>query len=178
MKSAELSLKMANANVGISKASLYPTLNITAIAGINSFELTNWFNIPGSIFGAVAGGLTAPLLNGKKLRTDYKIAKEERDKAAIRFKQAIVVAVGEVSNALVRIEKQQQQYIIANQRAETLQKAISDADLLFKNGMATYLEVIIAQGNLLGAELEVASIKKEQLAANVELYRALGGGWE
>ena len=50
--------------------------------------------------------------------------------------------------------------------------------MLFKNGMANYLEVIIAQSNLLQAELELASIKKDRLIANVELYRALGGGWE
>lgn len=178
VKSAELALKAANAKVGITKASLYPSLNITAVGGVNSFESSNWFNIPASLFGSVAGGLTAPLLNGKKLKTQYEVAKLERDQAVIQFRQTVLAAVGEVSSALVKIDKQTQQYTIVTERVTTLQKAVENANLLFKSGMATYLEVNIAQGNLLQAELELASIKKERLAANVELYRALGGGWE
>lgn len=178
VKSAELALKAANAKVGITKASLYPSLNITAVGGVNSFESSNWFNIPASLFGSVAGGLTAPLLNGKRLKTQYEVAKLERDQAVIQFRQTVLVAVGEVSNALVKIDKQTQQYTIAVDRMATLQKAVENANLLFKSGMATYLEVNIAQGNLLQAELELASIKKERLVSNVELYRALGGGWE
>lgn len=176
VKSAELELKMANAQVGIAKASLYPSLNITAVTGVNSFEFNNWFNIPASLFGSVTGGLVAPLLNGKKLKTRYEIAKVARDQSVLRFKQTVLVAVGEVSNALVKIDKQEKEYTIANERVETLKKSIVNANLLFKNGMATYLEVIIAQSYLLQAELELASIKKDRLVANVELYRALGGG--
>ena len=178
VKSAELELKIANAQVGIAKASLYPSLNITAVTGVNSFEFNNWFNIPASLFGSVTGGLVAPLLNGKKLKTRYEIAKVAREQSVLRFKQTVLVAVGEVSNALVKIDKQEKEYAIANERVETLKKSIVNANMLFKNGMATYLEVIIAQSNLLQAELELASIKKDRLVANVELYRALGGGWE
>ncbi len=178
VKSAELALQAANAKVGITKASLYPSLTITAAGGVNSFESSNWFNIPASLFGSVAGGLTAPLLNGKRLKTQYEVAKLERDQAVIQFRQTVLVAVGEVSNALVKIDKQTQQFTIATERVGTLQKAVENANLLFKSGMATYLEVNIAQDNLLQAELALASIKKERLTANVELYRALGGGWE
>ncbi|WP_367757590.1 TolC family protein [Flavobacterium sp. WC2430] len=177
VKSAEMGVKMANARVGVTKASLYPSLNITARTGVNSFEINNWFNIPASLFGSIAGGLTAPLLNSKKLRTQFEIAKVEREQSILQFKQTVLVAVGEVSNALTKIEKQAAQFEIAKLRTTTLQKAIINANMLFKNGMVTYLEVVIAQGNLLQAELELASIKKEQLLSNVELYRALGGGW-
>lgn len=178
VKSAELALRAANAKVGITKASLYPSLNITAVGGVNSFESSNWFTIPASLFGSVAGGLTAPLLNGKRLRTQYETAKLERDQAVIQFRQTVLTAVSEVSNALVKIDKQQKQYTIAADRVATLQKAVDNANLLFKSGMATYLEVNFAQGNLLQAELELASVKRERLVSNVELYRALGGGWE
>jgi NodT family efflux transporter outer membrane factor (OMF) lipoprotein len=178
VKSAELALRTANAKVGITKASLYPSLTITAAGGVNAFESSNWFTIPASLFGSVAGGLTAPLLNGKKLRTQYEIAKLERDQAAIQFRQTVLVAVGEVANALVQIEKQKEQYTLASQRVETLKKAVENASLLFRSSMATYFEVNNAQGNLLQAELELAAIQKERLSSNVELYRALGGGWE
>ena len=79
VKSAELALKAANANVGITKADLYPALRITAQGGLNSFETSSWFNIPASLFGTVAGGLTQPILNNKRVRTQYNIAVAERD---------------------------------------------------------------------------------------------------
>lgn len=178
VKSAELALQAANAKVGITRAYFYPSLNITAVGGVNSFESSNWFNIPASLFGSIAGGLTAPLLNSKKIRTQFEVAKVEREQATIQFKQAILVAVSEVSGSLVKIEKLKEQFTIATERVTTLQKAVTNANLLFKNGMANYIEVITAQGNLLQAELELASLKKDRLAANVDLYRALGGGWE
>jgi NodT family efflux transporter outer membrane factor (OMF) lipoprotein len=178
VKSAELALQAANASVGVAKAYFYPSLNITASSGVTSFEASNWFNIPASLFGSVAGGLTAPLLNRKSIRTQYEIAKVEREKAVIQFRQMVLVAVGEVSNALVKVEKTKEQYSFAKERKEMLQKAVDNANLLFKNGLANYIEVIVAQGNLLQAELELVALKRDRLSANVELYRALGGGWE
>jgi multidrug efflux system outer membrane protein len=177
VKSAELALKVANANVGITKADFYPALRITAQGGVNSFEASNWFNIPASLFGTVAGGLTQPLLNNKRVRTQYNIAVVEREKAVINFRQSVLVAVGEVADALVAVEKLQQQETFLQERVKTLQQAIKNANLLFKNGMAEYLEVLSAQASLLQSELELADIKRAQLSANTELYRALGGGW-
>lgn len=177
VKSAELDLQAANAKVGIAKSNFYPSLNITAVSGVNSFESSNWFNIPASLFGNVIGGITAPLLNGKKIKTQYEIAKEEKEQAVINFRQTVLIAVSEVSNALVSIKKLEEQYSFANERRLKLQNAVLNANLLFKNGMATYIELIIAQSNLLQAELEVANIKKDLLCTNIELYRALGGGW-
>jgi outer membrane protein, multidrug efflux system len=177
VKSAELALKIANANVGITKADFYPALRITAQGGVNSFETSNWFNIPASLFGTVAGGLTQPLLNNKKVKTQYNIAVVEREKAVINFRQSVLVAVSEVADALVAVEKLQQQEAFLQERVKTLQQAIKNANLLFKNGMAEYLEVLSAQASLLQSELELADIKRAQLSANTELYRALGGGW-
>ncbi|MFB3389678.1 TolC family protein [Flavobacterium sp. LAR06] len=177
VKSAELALKVANANVGITKADFYPALRITAQGGVNSFETSNWFTIPASLFGTVAGGLTQPLLNNKRVRTQYNIAVAEREKAVINFRQSVLVAVSEVADALVAVEKLQQQEAFLQERVKTLQQAIKNANLLFKNGMAEYLEVLSAQASLLQSELELADIKRAQLSANTELYRALGGGW-
>lgn len=177
VKSAELALKVANANVGITKADFYPALRITAQGGVNSFEASNWFTIPASLFGTVAGGLTQPLLNNKRIRTQYNIAVVEREKAVINFRQSVLVAVSEVADALVAVEKLQQQEAFLQERVKTLQQAIKNANLLFKNGMAEYLEVLSAQASLLQSELELADIKRAQLSANTELYRALGGGW-
>ena len=93
----------------------------------------SWFNIPASLFGTVAGGLTQPILNNKKVRTQYNIAVAEREKAVLSFRQSVLVAVSEVSDALVKVEKLQQQETLLQERVKTLQTAIKNANLLLKN---------------------------------------------
>ncbi len=176
VKSAELSLTIANAKVGVAKAGMYPSINITATGGLNTFKASNWFNIPASLFGVVAGGITQPLLQKRQLKTEYELAKIEREKAVIKFRQSVLTAVTEVSDELVKIEKLKEQYDISKDKVSTLQQAVKNANLLFASGMATYLEVITAQSNSLQSELELTSIKTAQLNAAVELYRTLGGG--
>jgi multidrug efflux system outer membrane protein len=173
---ADLALQVANARVGISKASLYPSLTITANGGLNSLKSSNWFTIPASLFGNVAGGITQPIFQRKQLRTQYDLAVVERERVVIQFRKSVLVALAEVSDELVKIDKLKQQFDLSQQRVVTLQTAVKNANLLFKNGMATYLEVITAQSNSLQSELELASVKAAELSAAVELYRALGGG--
>lgn len=178
VRTSELSLTIANARVGISKANMYPALSITAAGGVNAFKASNWFNIPASLFGTIGGNLVQPLLNKKQLKTQYEVAKVEREKSVLQFRQTVLYAVGEVSDALIRLKKLEEQYRIAGQRVSTLQQATANAGLLFRSGMASYLEVITAQSNVLQSELEMASIKRDQLIAAVDLYRSLGGGWK
>jgi outer membrane protein, multidrug efflux system len=177
VKRQELELNIANAQVGITRANMYPALRITASGGLNSFKASNWFNIPASLFGAVAGGVVQPILQKKQLKTDFEIAKIRREQSVIAFRQSVLSAVGEVSDALVRIEKLRTEQQIVKSRVELLQKATTNARQLFSSGMANYLEVITAQGNVLQSELELASLTRQQLGAKVELYRSLGGGW-
>ena len=177
VRSSELALTAANANVGINKAALYPSIVISPEGGWDTYIFKNWFNIPGSLFGAVVGGLTQPVFQRKKLKTQYEVAEVDREKTVIEFKQSVLVAVGEVSDALAKASKLKEQQVVAANRVNTLQHAIVNANSLFRNGMANYLEVITAQSNVLQSELELASIKKGQLSAEVELYRSLGGGW-
>jgi multidrug efflux system outer membrane protein len=173
---ADLALQVANARVGISKASLYPSLTITANGGLNSLKASNWFTIPASLFGNVAGGITQPLFQRKQLRTQYDLAIVDRERVVIQFRKSVLVALAEVSDELVKIDKLKQQFDLSQQRVVTLQTAVKNANLLFRNGMATYLEVITAQSNSLQSELELAAVKAAELSAAVELYRALGGG--
>jgi multidrug efflux system outer membrane protein len=178
VRSHELDLTIANANVGITKAEMYPALRITASGGVNSFKASNWFNIPAALFGIVAGSIAQPLLQHKELSTQYQVAKVNREKTVLQFRQSVLNAVGEVSDAMVKIEKLKQEQAIATNRVKTLQQATSNASMLFKNGLANYLEVITAQGNVLQGELELASIKRDELSATADLYRSLGGGWK
>jgi outer membrane protein, multidrug efflux system len=178
VKSSELALQIANANVGIARAEMYPGLNISAEFGLNSFKANDWFNIPASLFGLVAGSVVQPLFEQKQYKTQYRLAEIEREKAVLHFRESVLNAVGEVSDALITMQKLKEEQTIATDRADTLQQTIVNANMLFKNGVATYLEVITAQGNALQSELEQVSIKRAQLNAAVELYSALGGGWQ
>ncbi|KAA5532376.1 efflux transporter outer membrane subunit [Taibaiella lutea] len=176
VRNAELNLTIANARVGISKANMYPALRITASGGTNAFKASNWFNIPASLFGMVSGSLVQPLLNKKYLKTQFEVAKVDREKQVLFFRQTVLTAVGDVSDALAKVDKLSEQYTYALDRNTVLQKAISNANYLFQSGMANYLEVLTAQSNALQNDLDIASIKRDQLMADVDLYRSLGGG--
>ncbi|WP_205514216.1 efflux transporter outer membrane subunit [Longitalea arenae] len=178
VRSNEMALVAANARVGVAEASFYPTLTISANGGLNAWEFTNWFKMPASLFALGAGGITQPIFQRRALKTQFEVAKLQRDQAAISFRQSAYTAMGEVSNALVRLEKLKTQYQLTSDKVNTLRSAIGNAELLFKSGLANYLEVITAQGNLLQAELDQVTVERDQLNAMVELYRSLGGGWK
>lgn len=183
VRSAELALRAANADVGVAQAYRYPTLTIDASGGLNSMLASNWFKIPGSLFGGIIGSLTAPVFNKRRIKTDIEVAKLERDKAELDFQQIVLDAINEVTNTLITIKKLQEEYEIAEKRVSVAQLGVKQAALLFKAaygkaGYATYLEVINAQQNAIDSELELVSLKQQLLLARVELYRALGGGWQ
>jgi outer membrane protein, multidrug efflux system len=178
VRADEMSLVKANAQVGISQANMYPALTLTAGTGFESLKASNWFNVPGSLFGLAGGTLVQPILQGRQLKTQFEIAKQQREQAVILFRQSVLTAAIEVSNALIQVSKLREQEIIARQRTDTLSAAVGNAQLLFKNDLADYLEVITAQQTALDAELSLAFIQRAELNARVELYRSLGGGWK
>ncbi|MGX5687816.1 efflux transporter outer membrane subunit [Arcticibacter tournemirensis] len=178
IRADEMALAAANAQVGVAKGNMYPSLSITASGGIESFKSSNWFSVPNSLFGLAGGTVLQPVFRRRALKTQFEVAKIQREQAVMQFRQSVLNAVGEVSNALVQNEKLKQQRQIADKQVEILRNASRNARLLFKSDMANYLEVITAQSNVLQAELNLASIQRQQLGAVVELYRSLGGGWK
>ncbi len=178
VRSAEMDVEIANQQVGITQANMYPNLNITANGGLESLKTSNWFNIPGSLFGIVSGSLVQPILGQRALKTNYEVAKAQREQSVIKFRQSVLGAVTDVSNSLVQIDKLGEQEKIASSQVATLARATDNASLLYKSGMANYLEVITAQNSSLQAQLNLASTHCQQLIAAVSLYKSLGGGWQ
>jgi outer membrane protein, multidrug efflux system len=178
VRQLELALVAANAEVGVAQASMYPTLNITANGGVNAFKASDWFTLPASLFGMVAGSITQPVFQRGQLKTNLAVAKIQREEAVLRFRQVALNAIGEVSNSLVRLDKLKSQQQIASSQVKTLALATAHARMLFRSGMANYLDVITAQSRSLQASLTQADITRQQLSASVELYRSLGGGWK
>ena len=177
VRAAELAVRIANADVDEAGAMFYPSLIVTAQGGVSALKSSEWFSVPGSLFSVLQGSLLQPLFQRGQLKANFAQSKIKRDQAELSFKQSMLKAVEEVSDALVRLEKIKEQEVIAQDRVVTLQKAVTNAGMLFQSGMATYLEVIVVQNNVLGAELNLADIRRQHLAAIAELYRSLGGGW-
>ncbi|OXA90016.1 efflux transporter outer membrane subunit [Flavobacterium hercynium] len=178
VKASEYAVMSATAKTGLAKATMYPTLSLSPSVGVNSFEFDNWFNFPGSVTKTIAANLAQPIFRKKALRTAYQVAVLEQEKAVVQFKQSFITAVGEVNDAMVRVKYADERIVLAKEKAASLEKATSDASLLYKSGMANYLEVITAQNSSLQNDLDVVTIKLEKLNAAINLYRALGGGVE
>jgi multidrug efflux system outer membrane protein len=176
VRESEYALRAANAQIGLAQANMYPGLSISAVGGANSFQAANWLVLPASLFGNIAGNLIQPIFNKRKLKTKLNITKIEYEQAVANFKSKVLNAVSEVSDVLIQSEKLKEKIGITESQYSILQKAIPNAQLLFNNGMANYLEVITVEQNLLQNKLELADLKRQQVTAYIQLYRVLGGG--
>jgi multidrug efflux system outer membrane protein len=176
VKAAEYAVVNANARTGLTKAAMYPAFSLSPQVGANSFKFNQWFDLPGSMAKTVAVNLTQPIFRKRSLRTAYETAIVEQEKAVIQFRQTLMTAVGEVSDAMARSNGASQRLELVQQKTDMLNKATNDAQKLYKSGRATYLEVITAQNSRLQNDLEAISIQLEKLSAVTDLYRTLGGG--
>lgn len=176
VKAAEYAVVSANAKVGLAKAAMLPSISITPSIGANSYRFNSWFDLPGSLVKNLGGNLVQPIFQKRSLKTSYETAMLERDKKAMEYRQVVMTAVGEVSDALVRMNYCDERLELLSQKGVSLSKAVVDVLLLYKSGMATYLEVISAQNNALQNDLDIISVKKEKLNALTDLYRSVGGG--
>lgn len=176
LKAAELTVISFNAKTGLSKAAMYPSISLSPQIGINSYKFNSWFDLPGSLTKTLAANLALPLLQKRQFKTAYETALIEQEKAAISFRQTMMTAVAEVSDAMAKSKSTSERLVLLEERTAILEKGINDALKLYKSGMANYLEVITAQNNKLQNDLEYINTNLEKLNAEVDLYRALGGG--
>lgn len=178
VQTAELELKAKNARVGVAQTSRYPSLRIDLTGGVNSMLGANWFNIPGSLFGSLVGELTAPVFNKRKLKTNFEVAKLEREQAEIALQKTVYIAITEVTDALIGLNTIDEQIEITEEQVQTSRLGVKQSNLLFNSGYATYIEIINAQKNMLDNELNLNKLKQSKLKLKVQLYKALGGGWK
>ncbi len=174
---AEYSLINAFELTNVAKSSFYPSLQLTASGGLQSLELDNWFDAS-SLFSSLIGSLTQPILNGRKIRTQYEVAKAQQEKALLSYKKTLLVAGKEVSDALYGYEAESRKIEAYTKELEAYTLAESYSEELLNNGLANYLEVLTARQNALNSELNYINAQYGQLDAIVTLYRALGGGWK
>ncbi|WP_165749482.1 efflux transporter outer membrane subunit [Cellulophaga sp. Z1A5H] len=161
----------------VANSSFYPSLTLTASGGLQSLELDKLFNA-NSLFATIVGGLTQPLLNQRKLKTQKEVALANQETSLLNFKKTLLVAGSEVSNALYSYEAETKKFEFRKNEVEALRTAEANSEELLKNGYANYLDLLTARQSSLSAELNIIDSKLQQLVAIVDLYEALGGGWK
>lgn len=177
IRQAELELMATKADLMAAKAAFYPTVNISAGLGLQAFQPALLFK-PESIFLNVLGNLTAPLINKSAIKASFKQANSLQLQALYQYQKSILNGYVDTYNEIQRIKNLQTAYDLKLQEVLVLSKSIEIASDLFRFGRANYLEVLITQQNSIAAKLALVQIKKNQLVATVNLYKALGGGWK
>jgi NodT family efflux transporter outer membrane factor (OMF) lipoprotein len=177
VKQAEMKLAQAYYTVNSAKAAFYPNITLSGALGWT----TGSGNIsvdPGSIIANLVAGLTQPVFGRGANRARLETAQAQMEQAAYSFRQSLLDAGVEVNNALTLWQTAQKRVELDKKQILNLQAAIWNTQLLMKHGNADYLEVLTAQKNLLQAELTEAADRYDEIISAVNLYQALGGGYE
>lgn len=178
IRKAELELKAADLNIDVARANFYPSFGIKAGIGFQAFAMKYLINTPESLAAMVAGELVAPLVNKNAITAEYKNANAKQVQAAYEYEQSIITAYAEVANQIANIDNLDKNYQLKHQQVDALVKSIEVANQLFISARADYLEVLLTQRDALEAKKELIETKQKQISAMVELYKALGGGWQ
>ncbi|MBE7629753.1 efflux transporter outer membrane subunit [Tenacibaculum piscium] len=174
---SEYNLIKSFEQTNMAKSSLYPSLKLTATGGLQSLDLDKLFNI-NSLFANIVGGLTQPLFNQRKLKTQREVAIAQQEKALLEFKKTLLIAGNEVSNTLFSYQSEIKKFEFRKKEVEALRTAEMNSEELLKSGFANYLDLLTARESALRAELNSIDSKRQQLVIVVNLYQALGGGWK
>ena len=177
IKQAEKNLVAAKLDVASTKAEFYPSFRITAGAGFNAYNQTYLFKSPESLMYGLAGELISPLINRNAIKAAYNGARAKQIQAVYNYERSILNGHVEVVNLLNNIANLQKSYELKYKQVETLNQSIEIASTLFKSARADYMEVLLTQRDALESRVELIETKKLQLNARVNMYRALGGGW-
>ncbi len=174
---AEYKLIQTFEQTNIARTNFYPSLKLTASGGFQSLELDKLLNV-NSLFATVVGGLTQPLLNQRKLKTEKEVALANQEQALLEFKNTLLIAGNEVSNALYSYQSETKKIEFRENEVQALRTAELNSEELLKSGYANYLDLLTARQSALNAEINSINTRLQQLVSVVDLYEALGGGWK
>ena len=177
IRQAEQRLVSANAHIGEAKAAFFPRISLTGMFGLESASLSELFTGPARMW-QVGPTVTFPIFHAGQLRGNLHAAEAREQQALIQYQQTIQQAFREVEDALVFRAKASDIRTQQQARVQAAQRALGIANLRYTNGLGTYLDVLDAQRQLFAAEIDLTGTARDQLTAVVQLYKALGGGWE
>jgi multidrug efflux system outer membrane protein len=174
---AEEQLVAANAQIGAARAQFFPQLSISAAGGVGGNDWSNLFDPSGRLIYAI-GSLTQPLFEGGKLRGQLQLSEQQKQEMLLNYQKTIAGAFRDVSNALIAVDKQR----ATREQQEKLVASAADATRLarirYQGGSTGYLEVLTTDSNLFSAQLNLISAQEGEALSLVQLYSALGGGWD
>ena len=177
IQQAEATLIAANAQIGVARAQFFPNLSISGSGGVGGDSLSSIFDPAGkTIYGI--GTLTQPLFEGGKLRGQLQLSKETKEEMVLNYQKTIAGAFRDVSNALIALNKlrayrEQQEKVV-----EAAQDATRLARVRYQGGSTSYLEVLTTDSQLYTAQLNLVNAEQAEALTLVQLYGALGGGWQ
>ncbi|PWS27922.1 RND transporter [Pedobacter yonginense] len=177
IKQAEYDLTAAKLDVKVAKAQFYPSLGISATLGYQAFNPSYLLRTPESLAYSLAGDLAGPLINKNAIKAEYLTANAKQLQAVFNYEKSILNGYFEVANQLSNISNLQKSYDLKSKQVQALTQSIEIANDLFKSTRADYFEVLMTQRDALQSKLELIETKKQQLNAVVNVYHALGGGW-
>jgi len=176
VRKAEMELMSATARIGEAKAALYPSIKLTGSYGLASTDLSKLVD-PASQSWNLFASLLQPIFEGGALRGKVEVRQSQQRQAVYAYERTLLQALREVEDALISLRKMSQQRDEQRERATAERQVVELAELRYKGGVSTYLEVLDAQRSLFNAEIDDATTASEQARSLIQLYKALGAGW-
>jgi multidrug efflux system outer membrane protein len=177
IRQSEQALIAANAQIGVAKAAYFPTISLTGSGGVQSFALASLFTGPAG-FWSLAGSLVQPIFSAGRIRANVRLTEAQAEELVNTYRRTVQQGFQDVSNALVGHRKAREFRERQALLAASTQDAARLSDLRYRGGATSYLEVLTSQTNSFSAELGLAQARLNELLALVQLYSALGGGWQ
>jgi multidrug efflux system outer membrane protein len=176
VEAAERAYAAATARIGVAEASRLPTISITASYGTQSPNTNGLFTAGAEVY-QLLGGISIPLFTGGRLINQTRVARARADQSRARYEQTVLGALREASDALVAVRTARDEVAAQQTQAQALRRALALAELRYRTGVASYVEVLDAQRSLFDAELALSRAQLQQLTGAVQLYKSLGGSW-
>ena len=177
IRAAEQDLIAANAEIGVARAAYFPLFSLTGALGGSSTQLTNLFSAPQRTHNLTPQA-AVPVFTAGAIESNVHLTEAERERALIRYERTIQTAFTEVSDALIAHQRVRQSREEQELLVQALQDRVRLAYLRYRGGVDTQLNALDADRDLFQAELNLAQIRLEELLSVVQLYKALGGGWQ
>jgi len=177
LRAAEQQLIAANARVGVAKAAFYPSINLTAVGGFQSTDLLGIATRSGFSY-SMGGVVDLPIFDAGRRSGNYKTAKAQHEELLINYQKVINGAFHDVSDALVGYQKTTEYTGSQKLLTDTLRDQSRIANMRYTGGVSSYLELLDTERQRLTAEQELAQAQRDVLTSLVQLYKALGGGWQ
>ena len=177
IRQAEQELAANKLDVQVAKARFYPSLGISAGLGYQAFNPLYLLKTPQSLLLSLAGDLTAPLVNKNAIKASYFNANAKQIQAVYNYERTLLNAYIEVANQMAKIGNLEKTYDTKSKEVQALTQSITISNNLFSSARADYMEVLLTQRDAIESRFDLVETKMQQMNAVVNIYRALGGGW-